>query len=80
MFGHANDLGRDCSGATVVRACERLHDIGGTNEHDLQVLVFGESGGNTIEHNGRRIIAAMASTAMVTFSVKGIDEPLSSLW
>lgn len=58
MFGHANDLGRDCGGAAVVRACERLHDIGGPQEHDLQVLVFGESGGNTIEHNGRRIIAA----------------------
>ena len=58
MLGHANDLGRDSGGAAVVRACERFHDIGGTNEHDLQVLVFSESGGNTIEHNGRRVIAA----------------------
>ena len=58
MLGHANDLGRDSGGAAVVRACERFHDIGGTNEHDLQVLVFSESSGNAIEHNGRRVIAA----------------------
>ena len=58
MLVHGDELGRSDGPAPLVLGAKRLDRIGRAAQYDMQVGIFGERCGNTVEHNAGRMVSA----------------------
>lgn len=69
MLGHIDDLGGNLRTAAGLLRGERLDHVGGAAQDDGKALIGGKRRRHAFEHDLGGVVAAMASTAMVTLSV-----------